>query len=73
MAQWFKLPSAMLASHIGVPVLGALLPIQLPTKELGKADADGTSAWTPVTHRKDLAGAAGSFLWLGLGLAVTAV
>lgn len=65
-AQQVKLPSAIQASHIGVPVsvLAAQLPIQLLANAHRKAAEDDPSAWVFATYMEDPYGIPSS--WLNL-------
>lgn len=51
-----KLMSALLTSHVGtlVPVLAALLPIQLLINVPWTVAKNGLSVWTYVSHAGDL-------------------
>lgn len=72
---WIKTLPAMLASPIRVPVCvsAALLLIQIPANDPGKAAEDGPNTQTITTHLGDQNGVPVSWLWPGAALAVVAI
>lgn len=53
--------------------MAAPLPIQLPTKGLGRSAEDRPSVWVSATHVGNPDGTAGLWLWPGLALVVASM
>lgn len=67
MAQQIKQAKAW--DRLPAQILAVLLPVQIFTNVLGKAEEDDSSAWAPVTHMGNLDRVPDSwnFVWTGPG------